>query len=128
MVFLRALLPSTSAVIVLFMTTKAISQQFLLHCCLSLNHKNDEANSCCTFVLVAADGGTESSALVDDNGSEEDYSYEELCQAAPRYLQPGGEQLAINEVMSWALPCWNDGPGRAGTGDAEGCFPRSEIS
>lgn len=103
MVFLRALLPSTPAVTVLFVSTKAISQQFLLHCCLSLNHKNDEANSCCTFVLVAADGGTESSALVDDNGSEEDYSYEELCQAAPRYLQPGGEQLAINEVMSGAF-------------------------
>ncbi|XP_023775073.1 spermatogenesis-associated protein 13 isoform X1 [Cyanistes caeruleus] len=49
---------------------------------------------------VAADGGTESSALVDDNGSEEDYSFEELCQAAPRYLQPGGEQLAINELIS----------------------------
>ncbi|XP_017926805.2 spermatogenesis-associated protein 13 isoform X3 [Manacus vitellinus] len=49
---------------------------------------------------AAADGGTESSALVDDNGSEEDYSYEELCQAAPRYLQPGGEQLAINELIS----------------------------
>uniref|UniRef100_A0A8D2JAD9 Spermatogenesis-associated protein 13 n=1 Tax=Varanus komodoensis TaxID=61221 RepID=A0A8D2JAD9_VARKO len=48
----------------------------------------------------AADGGTESSALVDDNGSEEDYSYEELCQASPRYLQPGGEQLAINELIS----------------------------
>lgn len=46
----------------------------------------------------AVDGGTESSALVDDNGSEEDYSYEDLCQASPRYLQPGGEQLAINEV------------------------------
>ncbi|XP_061484528.1 spermatogenesis-associated protein 13 isoform X2 [Rhineura floridana] len=48
----------------------------------------------------AADGGIESSALVDDNGSEEDYSYEELCQATPRYLQPGGEQLAINELIS----------------------------
>ncbi|XP_054829499.1 spermatogenesis-associated protein 13 [Eublepharis macularius] len=47
-----------------------------------------------------ADGGTESSALVDDNGSEEDYSYEELCRASPRYLQPGGEQLAINELIS----------------------------
>ncbi|XP_009684846.2 spermatogenesis-associated protein 13 isoform X3 [Struthio camelus] len=49
---------------------------------------------------AAADGGTESSALVDDNGSEEDYSYEELCQTSPRYLQPGGEQLAINELIS----------------------------
>ncbi|XP_062830719.1 spermatogenesis-associated protein 13 isoform X3 [Anolis carolinensis] len=48
----------------------------------------------------AVDGGTESSALGDDNGSEEDYSYEELCQATPRYLQPGGEQLAINELIS----------------------------
>ncbi|XP_077783210.1 spermatogenesis-associated protein 13 isoform X7 [Podarcis muralis] len=48
----------------------------------------------------ATDGGTESSALVDDNGSEEDYSYEDLCQASPRYLQPGGEQLAINELIS----------------------------
>lgn len=48
----------------------------------------------------AVDGGTESSALVDDNGSEEDYSYEDLCQASPRYLQPGGEQLAINELIS----------------------------
>ncbi|XP_005990603.2 spermatogenesis-associated protein 13 [Latimeria chalumnae] len=45
-------------------------------------------------------GGTESSILVDDNGSEEDYSYEELCQANPRYLQPGGEQLAINELIN----------------------------
>ncbi|RXM93023.1 Spermatogenesis-associated protein 13 [Acipenser ruthenus] len=36
---------------------------------------------------------------VDDNGSEEDYSFEELCQANPRYLQPGGEQLAINELI-----------------------------
>ncbi|KAM9172117.1 spermatogenesis-associated protein 13 isoform 1-T2 [Pangshura tecta] len=49
---------------------------------------------------VVTDGGTESSALVDDNGSEEDYSYEELCQPSPRYLQPGGEQLAINELIS----------------------------
>ncbi|XP_018103212.1 spermatogenesis-associated protein 13 isoform X2 [Xenopus laevis] len=49
---------------------------------------------------VSADGGAESSALVDDNGSEEDYSYEELCQANPRYLHPGGEQLAINELIS----------------------------
>ncbi|XP_032846906.2 spermatogenesis-associated protein 13 isoform X5 [Tyto alba] len=62
--------------------------------------RTSNANSCCTFVSVAADGGTESSALVDDNGSEEDYSYEELCQATPRYLQPGGEQLAINELIS----------------------------
>lgn len=50
---------------------------------------------------VSSDGGAESSALVDDNGSEEDFSYEELCQANPRYLQPGGEQLAINEVLGF---------------------------
>ncbi|XP_077014966.1 spermatogenesis-associated protein 13 isoform X2 [Tamandua tetradactyla] len=49
---------------------------------------------------LSADGGNESSALADDNGSEEDFSYEELCQANPRYLQPGGEQLAINELIS----------------------------
>ncbi|KAG8452886.1 hypothetical protein GDO86_004617 [Hymenochirus boettgeri] len=49
---------------------------------------------------VSTEGGAESSALVDDNGSEEEYSYEELCQANPRYLQPGGEQLAINELIS----------------------------
>ncbi|XP_067889715.1 uncharacterized protein [Heterodontus francisci] len=49
---------------------------------------------------ISADGGTESSALVDDNGSEEDFSYEEICHANPRYLQPGGEQLAINELIS----------------------------
>ncbi|XP_036084344.1 spermatogenesis-associated protein 13 isoform X3 [Rousettus aegyptiacus] len=48
---------------------------------------------------ISSDGGTESSALVDDNGSEEDYSYEDLCQGNPRYLQPGGEQLAINELI-----------------------------
>lgn len=36
---------------------------------------------------------------MDDNGSEEDFSYEDLCRANPRYLQPGGEQLAINEVL-----------------------------
>ncbi|XP_073877821.1 spermatogenesis-associated protein 13 isoform X7 [Macaca fascicularis] len=49
---------------------------------------------------ISSDGGTEPSALVDDNGSEEDLSYEDLCQASPRYLQPGGEQLAINELIS----------------------------
>lgn len=40
---------------------------------------------------------------MDDNGSEEDFSYEELCQANPRYLQPGGEQLAINEVPDFHM-------------------------
>lgn len=50
---------------------------------------------------VSSDGGAESSALADDNGSEEDYSYEDLCRANPRYLQPGGEQLAINEVLGF---------------------------
>lgn len=59
-------------------------------------------NRAFSFLVVSSDGGTESSALVDDNGSEEDFSYEELCQANPRYLQPGGEQLAINEVLE---PC-----------------------
>ncbi|PIO30028.1 hypothetical protein AB205_0012940 [Aquarana catesbeiana] len=47
-----------------------------------------------------SDGGAESTTLVDDNGSEEEYSYEEPYQANPRYLQPGGEQLAINELIS----------------------------
>ncbi|XP_045422701.1 spermatogenesis-associated protein 13 isoform X2 [Lemur catta] len=61
---------------------------------------------------ISADGGTESSALVDDNGSEEDISYEDLCQANPRYLQPGGEQLAINELIGdgsvvWAEALWD---------------------
>jgi hypothetical protein len=55
------------------------------------------------FISVSSDGGTESSALVDDNGSEEDFSYEDLCQANPRYLQPGGEQLAINEVLEFHM-------------------------
>ncbi|XP_057563442.1 spermatogenesis-associated protein 13 isoform X2 [Hippopotamus amphibius kiboko] len=50
--------------------------------------------------LVSSDGGGESSALADDNGSEEDYGYGDLCRANPRYLQPGGEQLAINELIS----------------------------
>ncbi|XP_060050676.1 spermatogenesis-associated protein 13 isoform X4 [Erinaceus europaeus] len=50
---------------------------------------------------VSSDGsGPESAALVDDNGSEEDYSYEDLRQANSRFLQPGGEQLAINELIS----------------------------
>ncbi|GCB68035.1 hypothetical protein scyTo_0008163 [Scyliorhinus torazame] len=49
---------------------------------------------------LSADGGTGSSALVDDNGSEEDFAYEEIRHANPRYLQPGGEQLAINELIS----------------------------
>uniref|UniRef100_A0A8C6CPM7 Spermatogenesis-associated protein 13 n=1 Tax=Moschus moschiferus TaxID=68415 RepID=A0A8C6CPM7_MOSMO len=48
---------------------------------------------------VSSDGAAEPSALVDDNGSEEDFSYEDLCRANPRYLQPGGEQLAINELI-----------------------------
>ncbi|XP_077340162.1 spermatogenesis-associated protein 13 isoform X3 [Lithobates pipiens] len=49
---------------------------------------------------ISTDGGAESTTLVDDNGSEEEYSYEESYQANPRYLQPGGEQLAINELIS----------------------------
>ncbi|KAF0873207.1 SPT13 protein, partial [Crocuta crocuta] len=61
---------------------------------------------------VSSDGGPESCALVDDNGSEEDYSYEDICQANPRHLQPGGEQLAINELISdgsvvWAEALWD---------------------
>ncbi|XP_055492921.1 uncharacterized protein LOC129698081 isoform X3 [Leucoraja erinacea] len=49
---------------------------------------------------ISADRGTEISALVDDNGSEEDLSYGEISRANPRYLQPGGEQLAVNELIS----------------------------
>ncbi|XP_054992702.1 spermatogenesis-associated protein 13 isoform X2 [Sorex araneus] len=49
---------------------------------------------------VASDGGAESSALVDDNGSEEDDSYEDLRQGNSRFLPPGGEQLAVNELIS----------------------------
>ncbi|XP_018426492.1 PREDICTED: spermatogenesis-associated protein 13 isoform X5 [Nanorana parkeri] len=49
---------------------------------------------------ISTDGGAESTTLVDDNGSEEEYSYEEPYQANPRYLQQGGEQLAINELIS----------------------------
>uniref|UniRef100_A0A8C5LSS2 Spermatosis associated 13 n=1 Tax=Leptobrachium leishanense TaxID=445787 RepID=A0A8C5LSS2_9ANUR len=49
---------------------------------------------------ISTDGGAESPALADDNGSEDDYNYDDICQANPRYLQPGGEQLAINELIS----------------------------
>ncbi|XP_068123065.1 spermatogenesis-associated protein 13 isoform X2 [Hyperolius riggenbachi] len=49
---------------------------------------------------ISTESGAESTTLVDDNGSEEEYSYEESYQANPRYLQPGGEQLAINELIS----------------------------
>ncbi|XP_072899843.1 uncharacterized protein [Hemitrygon akajei] len=49
---------------------------------------------------ICADGATESSALVDDNGSEEDLAYAAINHANPRYLQPGGEQLAVNELIS----------------------------
>ncbi|KAM3933902.1 spermatogenesis-associated protein 13 isoform 2-T2 [Leptodactylus fuscus] len=49
---------------------------------------------------ISTDGGAESTTLVDDNGSEEEYSYDDRYQANPRYLQPGGEQLAINELIS----------------------------
>ncbi|XP_037382934.2 spermatogenesis-associated protein 13 isoform X4 [Talpa occidentalis] len=66
----------------------------------SLHMGNSGRHSNIQWGSVSSDGGTESSALVDDNGSEEDYSYEDLCQANPRYLQPGGEQLAINELIS----------------------------
>ncbi|XP_028904018.1 spermatogenesis-associated protein 13 [Ornithorhynchus anatinus] len=47
-----------------------------------------------------SDGGPESPALADDNGSEEDFSYEELCQPGPHYLPAGGDQLALNELLS----------------------------
>ncbi|XP_029792808.1 spermatogenesis-associated protein 13 isoform X5 [Suricata suricatta] len=61
---------------------------------------------------VSSDGGTESCTLVDDNGSEEDYTYEDICKANPRYLPPGGEQLAVNELISdgsavWAEALWD---------------------
>ncbi|XP_073439212.1 spermatogenesis-associated protein 13 isoform X2 [Dendrobates tinctorius] len=49
---------------------------------------------------ISTDGGAESTTLVDDNGSEEEYSFDDRYQASPRYLQPGGEQLAINELIS----------------------------
>ncbi|XP_069825935.1 spermatogenesis-associated protein 13 isoform X2 [Dendropsophus ebraccatus] len=49
---------------------------------------------------ISTDGGAESTTLVDDNGSEEEYSFDDRYQANPRYLQPGGEQLAINELIS----------------------------
>ncbi|MBN3321670.1 SPT13 protein, partial [Atractosteus spatula] len=54
--------------------------------------------------LLTADGGAPSSTLVDDNGSEEDYSFEELAEGSPRYLQPGGEQLAVNELIGEGTP------------------------
>lgn len=44
---------------------------------------------------ISSDGVAESSALVDDNGSEEDYSFDEVCQANPRFLHPV-EHLAID--------------------------------
>ncbi|XP_040282129.1 spermatogenesis-associated protein 13 isoform X3 [Bufo bufo] len=49
---------------------------------------------------ISTDGGAESTTLTDDNGSEEEYSFDDRYQANPRYLQPGGEQLAINELIS----------------------------
>ncbi|KAM4046035.1 spermatogenesis-associated protein 13 isoform 4-T4 [Anomaloglossus baeobatrachus] len=49
---------------------------------------------------ISTDGGAESTTLVDDNGSEEEYSFDDRYQASPRFLQPGGEQLAINELIS----------------------------
>ncbi|XP_078513229.1 spermatogenesis-associated protein 13 isoform X3 [Lissotriton helveticus] len=45
---------------------------------------------------ISSDGVVESSALVDDNGSEEDYSFDEVCQANPRFLHPV-EHLAIDK-------------------------------
>ncbi|XP_075707765.1 spermatogenesis-associated protein 13 isoform X2 [Rhinoderma darwinii] len=49
---------------------------------------------------ISTDGGAESTTLVDDNGSEEEYGFDDRYQANPRYLQQGGEQLAINELIS----------------------------
>ncbi|XP_015196954.2 uncharacterized protein spata13 isoform X2 [Lepisosteus oculatus] len=54
--------------------------------------------------VASTDGGAPSSTLVDDNGSEEDYSFEELAEGSPRYLQPGGEQLAVNELIGEGTP------------------------
>lgn len=49
---------------------------------------------------IFLDGGIEFFVLVDDNGSEEDLSYEDFCQVSFWYLQFGGEQLVINELIS----------------------------
>ncbi|XP_066555049.1 uncharacterized protein spata13 isoform X3 [Amia ocellicauda] len=49
---------------------------------------------------LSSNGAVNTGALVDDNGSEEDYSFDEMAEGSPRYLQPGGEQLAVNELIA----------------------------
>lgn len=75
-----------------------LSKHFVKHICNGQSVWQYLISQNFPFPPGAADGSSESPALVDDNGSEEDYGYEELCHAHPRYLQPGGEQLAVNEV------------------------------
>uniref|UniRef100_A0A3Q2GPC5 Rho guanine nucleotide exchange factor 4 n=1 Tax=Cyprinodon variegatus TaxID=28743 RepID=A0A3Q2GPC5_CYPVA len=53
--------------------------------------------------LVVPDGTSEKSGLGDELGAEEDFLYEEFRSSGHRFGQPGGgggEQLAINELIS----------------------------
>lgn len=53
---------------------------------------------------MITDGVLDKTALTDDVGSEEDL-YEDFRSSNHRYGHPGGggEQLAINEVLSWLV-------------------------
>ncbi|XP_015256155.1 PREDICTED: rho guanine nucleotide exchange factor 4 isoform X1 [Cyprinodon variegatus] len=56
-----------------------------------------------TTALVVPDGTSEKSGLGDELGAEEDFLYEEFRSSGHRFGQPGGgggEQLAINELIS----------------------------
>lgn len=55
--------------------------------------------------------GTLDTVCAEETGSEEDL-YEELHNSGHHYSHPrgGGEQLAINEVVSRRLGQWKEGP------------------
>ncbi|XP_075869811.1 uncharacterized protein LOC142880062 isoform X3 [Nelusetta ayraudi] len=56
-----------------------------------------------SFSVVVPDGASERSGLADDLGSEEDLLFEEFRTSGHRFGHPGGgggEQLAINELIS----------------------------
>ncbi|XP_026138955.1 rho guanine nucleotide exchange factor 4-like isoform X6 [Carassius auratus] len=59
-----------------------------------------------TNALVITDGAQDKSGLVDEVGSEDDL-YNEFCSSSNRFGHPGGggEQLAINELISDGSVC-----------------------
>lgn len=81
-------------------------------------------------LLPGMPDGTLDTVCTDETGSEEDL-YEELHTSGHHYSHPrgGGEQLAINEVVSRRLSPWKEGhSGGPRESDVQLCFKAHGIA